>query len=117
MPGVHWTTAELADFYKRSGSPNPVADACGDRPAKRSKYGVDQSAAGRLERTIDGHVFDSKVELQDYRMLKIALAAGFISNLELQPQFSLQEKFTDAQGRKHRASAYIEIGRASGRER
>ena len=106
MPGANWSTSELAAHYKRIGSQNPVADACGDGP-KRSKYGVDQSAAGKLERTLDGHVFDSKVELQDYKMLRIAEQTGAISNLEVQPRFLLQEKFTDAQGRKHRASFYV----------
>ena len=107
MSGVHWSIAELAAHYKRIGSPNPIADACGDKPVKRSKYGVDQSAVGKLERTVDGITFDSKVEMRDYLTLKIAQQAGVISDLELQPRFLLQEKFTDAQGRKHRASYYV----------
>ncbi len=107
MAGVNWTTAQLSAEYERRGSPNPLADACGEKPVKRSKYGVDQSAAGKLERTIDGITFDSKVEMRDYQTLKIAQQAGAISNLELQPRFILQEKFTDAQGRKHRASFYV----------
>ncbi len=107
MAGVRWSTAELAAHYKRIGSPSPIADACGEKPAKRSKYGVDQSAAGKLERTCDGIMFDSKVEMRDYQTLKIAQQVGAISNLELQPRFLLQEKFTDAQGRKHRASFYV----------
>ena len=74
---------------------------------KRSKYGVDQSESGRRARTADGILFDSKVEMSDYLTLKIAEQAGVISNLELQPRFLLQEKFTDAQGRKHRASYYV----------
>ena len=106
MPGANWSTAELADFYKRQGSPSPISDACSDGP-KRSKYGVDQSEAGIAARTCDGIVFDSKVEMRDYQTLKIAEQAGAISNLELQPRFLLQEKFTDAQGRKHRASFYV----------
>lgn len=74
---------------------------------KRSKYGVDQSAAGKLQRTCDGITFDSKVEMRHYQTLKIAQQAGMISGLELQPKFLLQEKFTDTQGRKHRAVFYV----------
>ena len=106
MAGVNWTTAQLSAEYKRRGLSNPIADACGEKPAKRSKYGVDQSAAGKLERTRDGIVFDSKAEMRDYITLKIALQFGHISMLELQPRFLLQEKFADAQGRKHRAIYY-----------
>ena len=107
MAGVNWTTAQLAAEYKRRGSPNPIADACGEEPAKRSKYGVDQSAAGKLARTMDGHVFASLLEMQHYQTLKIAQQVGAVSGLELQPRFLLQGKFKDGQGRKHRASYYL----------
>lgn len=106
MAGVRWSTAELTAHYRRIGSPSPIADACGSEPVKRSKYGVDQSAAGKAARTADGIVFDSKVEMRHYATLKIAERAGFITGLELQPRFALQEKFTDAQGRRHRAIYY-----------
>ena len=107
MAGANWSTADLAAHYKRLGVPNPIAEACGPGGEKRSKYGVDQSAAGKLERTCDGIAFDSKVEMRDYQTLKIAQETGAITGLELQPRFLLQEKFTDAQGRKHRASYYV----------
>lgn len=104
---ANWSTSDLAAHYRRIGSASPVEDACAERPTKRSKYGVDQSEAGRLARTCDGIVFDSKVEMRDYLTLKVAEQAGLISQLELQPRFLLQEKFTDGQGRKHRASYYV----------
>ena len=106
MAGVRWSTAELAAHYKRIGSPSPIADACGEKPAKRSKYGVDQSAAGKLERTCDGIMFDSTSEANAYQLLKIWLAAGAITDLRLQPVFTLQERFKDHAGRTVRSSRY-----------
>ena len=39
-------------------------------------------------------VFDSKKEAGRYMQLKLLQSAGEIANLELQPRFTLQEKFT-----------------------
>ncbi len=41
-----------------------------------------------------------------YQLLKLRERAGAISNLELQPWFTLLDKFTDADGVKHRAIRY-----------
>lgn len=103
MSRTGWTTAELAQVYRDRGLPSPVEEACG--PGK-SKFGVDISQQGRQERTVDGITFDSKAEMQDYLTLKIAVQAGVITKLELQPRYLLQDAFTDASGRKHRAIYY-----------
>jgi len=44
--------------------------------------------------TIDGIKFDSKKEAKRYSDLKILERVGKIENLELQPRFLLQDKFT-----------------------
>jgi len=43
---------------------------------------------------IDNHVFDSLGEANRYRELKMLLRGGMIRNLQIQPIFTLQEKFT-----------------------
>lgn len=48
----------------------------------RSKYGA-------VRTTIDGHNFDSKKEGTRYLVLKSLVAAGEITDLELQPKFDL----------------------------
>jgi hypothetical protein len=55
---------------------------------------------------IDGYTFDSKVEAKYYEQLKEAKAKGMIQSFELQPQYELIKKFTDAEGKKHRAIKY-----------
>ena len=42
---------------------------------------------------IDGIKFDSKAEARRYKELVIAQKAGIIRDLELQPEFLLQDKF------------------------
>jgi len=42
---------------------------------------------------VDGIKFDSKDEARRYTELKMSLNAGIIKNLELQPEFILQEAF------------------------
>lgn len=43
--------------------------------------------------TVDGHVFDSKKEAIRYQALMLQQHCGVISNLELQPEFILQDGF------------------------
>ncbi len=43
--------------------------------------------------TIDNITFDSRREARRYEELKLMEKAGLISNLVLQPRFTLQEKF------------------------
>ncbi len=56
---------------------------------------------------LDGVRFDSKGEARHYAELRLRERAGEISGLLLQPRFTLQEKFTDTAGVKHRAIKYV----------
>ena len=61
----------------------------------------------RNRKTIhDGITFDSKGEANRYCELKILERAGEISDLTLQPKFTLQESFKK-NGKTHRAITYI----------
>ena len=58
----------------------------GKEPAKSHKYGAKKT-------TVDGIRFDSKKEAARYRELKFQEHCGLISDLELQPEFVLQDGF------------------------
>ncbi len=103
---MNWTTAQAAQHFARLGIINPVESACGQQP-KRSKYNVDLSPAGKAKRTCDGILFGSEAEMRAYKVLRIAAGHGLISDLKLQPRYVLQEPFTDGQGTRHRAVAYV----------
>ena len=66
---------------------------------KHAKYGNTKMA-------IDGITFDSKAEASRYAELKILERAGQITGLELQPKFTVLDKYTIG-GRKERAVIYI----------
>ena len=68
-------------------------------PKKRNKFN-----AKRIE--IDGFSFASRKEADYYCELKLRLKAGDIKGFSLQPEFVLQEAFTDSMGNKHRAIKY-----------
>lgn len=55
---------------------------------------------------LDGHTFDSRKEAHRYAELKLLLRAGEIINLELQPEFVLQEGFRHAGGKWYRPITY-----------
>ncbi|MGX1457081.1 uncharacterized protein DUF1064 [Bacillus thuringiensis] len=55
---------------------------------------------------LDGHVFDSKAELDYYSGLKVRKAVGEVSSFELQPRFTLQPAFTK-NGKSFKAITYI----------
>lgn len=56
----------------------------------RSKYNVDQSAAGKEARTWDGITFHSKHECDVYRdYIKPQVAIGLFTNLRFQVRFDL----------------------------
>lgn len=67
---------------------------------KRNKY-------GNKWVTIDNIKFQSKRESQQYLLLKDRQSKGEISNLVLQPRYLLQDKFTDANLKKHRKIEYV----------
>ena len=54
----------------------------------------------------DGIKFDSKAEARRYKELVLAQKAGIIRDLELQPEFLLQDKFK-YNGKTERAVKYI----------
>ena len=58
------------------------------------------------KKTIDGITFDSKREAEYYCELKLRKRAGDILDFKLQPEFILQDAFTDSMGNKHRAIKY-----------
>jgi len=53
------------------------------KPARKSRFQV----APKEQRTVDGHVFDSKREASRYSMLRMQERNGLISHLELQPSW------------------------------
>lgn len=68
---------------------------------RRNKYGVSDKAA----RTVDGIVFDSAAECGRYCQLRQMERLGLIRDLELQPSFTLQERFV-YQGTRYAAIRY-----------
>ena len=56
---------------------------------KRSKYNVDLSRLGKLARTCDGIVFDSKAERDYYAQLMLMLKTRTILGVERQVKFDL----------------------------
>lgn len=64
-----------------------------------SKYHSKKAVRGTL-------TFDSQKEAARYDELLLRLRAGEIRNLKLQPEFTLQEAFTDLDGGKARAIRY-----------
>ena len=59
-----------------------------------------------VKTVVDGVKFDSKGEARRFCDLKIMERVGEISDLSLQPEFVLQEAFTDSSGVKHREIKY-----------
>ena len=70
-----------------------------EQPKKRNKYNAKKV-------TVDGFEFASRKEADYYCELKLRLKAGDIKGFSLQPEFVLQEAFTDSMGNKHRAIKY-----------
>ena len=95
---MNWSTKDLAEVYKRRGEPCPIQQACGDG-SKPHKYHAQPV-------TIDGHRFDSALEGRHYASLRIAQEQGWITDLELQPRFVLQEKLKLPSGKTQRAIFY-----------
>lgn len=65
------------------------------------------SKYGNVRTERDGYTFASKREAADYTDLTIMQSIGEIMDLKCQPNFILQDKFTDASGVKHRAIVYV----------
>lgn len=61
---------------------------------------------GNRKTEVNGVVFDSKREADRYAELMAMLKRGDISNLKLQPEYTLQEGFTEPDGTKVRPVRY-----------
>ena len=86
---------QVAGKLLENKKPNMVAD---QEPA-RNKY-------GNLKTAVRGIKFDSKKESRRYMQLMYAAEHGYISNLRLQQDFTLQEAYTTATGERIRAIRY-----------
>lgn len=62
---------------------------------------------GNKKTTMCGMKFDSRKEAERYCVLRALEKEGRIHELVRQPEFILQEKFTDSKGIKRRAIKYI----------
>lgn len=61
----------------------------------RSKYNVDKSKKGKLNRTYEGIEFDSELEMKYYRdVICVGLKDGSIKDCQRQVKYELQPKFT-----------------------
>lgn len=70
-----------------------------EKAAPENKYHAQREQRGELS-------FDSKKEARRYDELMLMLKAGKISDLRLQPQFTLQEAYTTPEGDRIRAIRY-----------
>ena len=84
----------MRELYARQQLPG--ADA---GPKKASKYHSAPAERGEL-------LFDSQKEALRYDELMVMLRAGIISDLRLQPQFTLQESYITETGERIRAVRY-----------
>ena len=92
--------SELAQLYRNQNREPPPEFA--DAPALKKRL----DKYGRKKKEVDGIMFDSTSEANAYMVLKIWLKAGAISDLRLQPVFTLQEKFKDHRGKTVRSHRY-----------
>lgn len=65
------------------------------------------SKYGNKKTTVNGITFDSQKEANRYVELMLMVRAGEISELKLQPEFTLQEAFITPYGERIRAVKYI----------
>src|ERR1700749_214698 len=89
---------QVAEMYRRQGRVVPQ-EFHGAKELKAHKYNA-------RKKEVDGIVFDSTSEAEAYRVIKQWERAGAISDLRMQPAFTLQERFRDARGRTIREITY-----------
>lgn len=65
------------------------------------------SKYGNRKTVVDGIAFDSKREANRYSELKIMERAKLIGDLKLQPKYELLKGYTNGEGKRIRAMAYI----------
>jgi Protein of unknown function (DUF1064) len=91
--------SDVAQLYRNQGREVPAELQTGSKPEKRHKY-------GRIKKESDEITFDSTSEANAYTILKLWESAGAISDLRLQPTFTLQERFKDSGGKTVRGIRY-----------
>ena len=88
---------QVRDLYRRIGAECPADIAIATE--KRQKYNA-------KVKILDGIAFASSGEARMYQVLKLREIAGAITNLRLQPWYTLLDGFTGSEGVKHRAIRY-----------
>lgn len=89
------TQSQLEQLYRQSGHKSP-------NQATKDKV----SKLKNIRKVVDGISFQSSIEARAYQILKLWERAGAISDLRMQPAFTLQERFRDNSGRTIRAITY-----------
>ena len=99
MSGLH--SASMADMPQRMRElyARQQLQRAAAAPKKDSKYHSTHAERGELR-------FDSQKEARRYDELMVMLRAGIISDLRLQPQFTLQESYVTETGERIRAIRY-----------
>lgn len=72
------------------------------RRSTKKKEKTESQKMGKIKHKkteVDGIIFHSKMESRYYELLKAQLTAGEIKGFELQPEFILQEKFINVDGK------------------
>lgn len=88
----------MRELYEKQTSP-PGAAAPPSATQGKTKYRNRKDKRGALR-------FDSQKEARRYDELMVMLRAGMISDLRLQPQFTLQESYVTESGERIRAVRY-----------
>ena len=91
----------MRELYARQQMPGAAAAPA---PLRKGSQGNTKYHNERAERT--GVRFDSQKEARRYDELMVMLRAGIISDLRLQPQFTLQESYITETGERIRAVRY-----------
>lgn len=74
---------------------------------KRNKFNVDQSKKGKQNRTYEGIIYDSELEMKFFRdVIQVGLKNGSVKKCERQVKFELQPKF-EYMGEKILAINYV----------
>jgi len=87
------SNADVAAMYRRQGRQVPPEFA--GKEEIRAKV----SKMRNEKKVVNGITFDSALEATAYQVLRQWELAGAIEDLRMQPAFTLQERFKDAQGR------------------
>lgn len=91
--------AGMRNLYTKQTLQSIAVQVAAPEPEKRPKYKNQQDLRGEIH-------FDSRKEARRYDELLLMLRAGKISDLHLQPQFTLQESYKTETGERVRAIRY-----------